>query len=106
MHVGEDILVNGKNLEEQIKDAISSYNSGKYEQFGEDIGDSLALVFLGTDQEQQEIKIMKNFKATPKDVEQIIMGVLDGAVRAEGLENVEECIKDSEGFFSDILSAV
>ena len=34
------------------------------------------------------------------------MGVLDGAVRAEGLENIEGCVKDTEAFFSDVLSAV
>jgi len=69
MHVGHDILLNGKNIGKSLEDALTSYNSGLYEQFGEDIGDSLALVFLGTDEEQEEIKIMENFKATPKDVE-------------------------------------
>jgi hypothetical protein len=64
------------------------------------------MVFLGTDEKQEEIKIMENLKATPKDVEQILMGVLDGAVRAEGLENIEGCVKDTEAFFSDVLSAV
>lgn len=104
-------MVNGRNIAGQISDALTSYKSGDYEKFGQDIGDSLTLVFLGTDQKetdhkQEEQIIMDNLKATPKDVEQIIMGVLDGAVRAEGLENVEGCIKDSEAFFSDALSAV
>jgi hypothetical protein len=49
---------------------------------------------------------MEDFKATPKEVEDIVMGILYGAVNAEGLENIEGCIKDTDAFFQDILIAV
>jgi hypothetical protein len=31
MHVGHDILVNGKNIGSSLEDALSSYKSGSYE---------------------------------------------------------------------------
>ena len=49
-HVGKDILVNGQDIYGQIKDAISNYKAAKYEAFGEDIGDALALTLIGRNQ--------------------------------------------------------
>ena len=49
-HVGKDLLVNGTNIYHQISDAVTQYKAGKYEAFGEDIGDSLALVLIGKTQ--------------------------------------------------------
>ena len=46
-HVGKDLLVNGVDIYHQIADAITNYRAGKYESFGEDVGDSLALVLIG-----------------------------------------------------------
>lgn len=34
------------------------------------------------------------------------MGILYGAVEAEGLENIEGCIKDTDKFFQNILMAI
>jgi hypothetical protein len=53
-----------------------------------------------------ETHILEDFKSTPHMAEDIIMGMLYGAVEAEGLEHVEGCIKDSDIFFQDVLSAV
>jgi hypothetical protein len=66
---------------------------------------------FGTDQTQpqepqEELNFMEDFKAQPKEVEDIIMGILYGAINAEGLENIEGCIKDTDSFFQDVLSAV
>lgn len=49
MHVGEDILLNGTDIYNDIEDAITSWNSGSYEKFGEDVGDALAKVIVGMD---------------------------------------------------------
>jgi hypothetical protein len=55
---------------------------------------------------QEELIIMEDFEASAKEVEDIVAGILYGAVDAEGLENIEGCIKDTDAFFKDILSAV
>ena len=109
-HIGEDILVNGISIEHEIQDAITMYDGQNYEAFGEDIGAAMAMVFLGTDQTEVPdvgpTKIMPDFKGNVHQVEEIVAGILVGAVEAEGLENIEGCIKDSEHFFDDVLDAV
>jgi hypothetical protein len=47
MHVGKDLLLNGKDIFHEIEDAISNFDNQKWEPFGEDIGDALAKVILG-----------------------------------------------------------
>jgi hypothetical protein len=110
-HIGQDLLVNGINIEHKIQDAIVQYDAQNYEAFGEDIGDALALILLGTDQQQpaeaQDDKVItEDYKAITKEIEDIVMGILYGAVQAEGLENINGCIEDTEKFFKDVLSAV
>jgi len=46
-HVGKDVLVNGSSIYNDIEGAISSWEAGQYEQFGEDVGDALAKVIVG-----------------------------------------------------------
>ena len=41
-----------------------------------------------------------------KEVEDIVAGILEGAVNAEGLENIEGCIKDTESVYKDVEEAV
>lgn len=53
--------------------------------------------------QQQELK---NKGIEPADVEQIVIGILEGAVDAEGLDNIKECIQDSEHFYSEVEEAV
>jgi len=47
-----------------------------------------------------------NPKAYSPEVAQIIEGILVGALNAEGLSNIENCIKDSRIVFDDIEEAV
>jgi hypothetical protein len=61
-HVGKDLLVNGVDIYHQITDAITQYKAGKYEAFGEDIGDSLALVLVGKMQMQTNVKKVQKKK--------------------------------------------
>jgi hypothetical protein len=46
-HVGYDLLVNGVDIYHDIDSAISNFKSSNWEQFGENIGDASAKVFLG-----------------------------------------------------------
>lgn len=106
-HVGKDILVNGKDIYGQIKDAISNYKAAKYEAFGEDIGDALALTLIGRNQLMAAQAVQASeAKATVGEVAQITEGILIGAVNAEGLDNIEACLTDAEHVFGDVKAAV
>lgn len=107
MHIGKDILVNGQNIFSQIEDAISNYKAGKYEAFGEDIGDALALTLIGkTEMMKAQARSTSDANAHLKEVAQITEGILIGAINAEGLDNIEHCLTDAEHIFGDIKSAV
>jgi hypothetical protein len=58
-HVGKDLLVNGVDIYHQISDAVTQYRAGKYESFGEDVGDSLALVLIGKSDKKKAKKASK-----------------------------------------------
>jgi len=48
-HVGTDLLLNGVDIYNDIEGAISTWEAGQYEQFGEDVGDALAKIIIGMD---------------------------------------------------------
>jgi hypothetical protein len=48
-HVGEDLLLNGVQIYDDIEDSITSWENGSYEKFGEDVGDALAKIIVGMD---------------------------------------------------------
>jgi hypothetical protein len=49
---------------------------------------------------------MKALKMTLTDAEQLIAGILWGAVEAEGLSNIKDCITGAEVIFHDVEDAV
>ena len=106
-HVGKDIWVNGVDIFNHIKTGVADYEASKYEDFGKEMGDALAEVLLGT----IELKRTGQYDdetIDPKLLEaiQIIVGVLKGAVEAEGLDNIENCVKDSGDIVVDVYDAV
>lgn len=50
-HIGKDILVNGVDIYNDIENADSNWEHEKYEQFGENIGDALAKIIVGAQDE-------------------------------------------------------
>lgn len=50
-HTGKDIIVNGVQIYDDIEGAMKQYKSQKYEAFGEEVGDALALLILGAPKE-------------------------------------------------------
>jgi len=48
-HVGSDILINGSDIYNDIEGAISTWENGQYEQFGEDVGDAPAKIIVAMD---------------------------------------------------------
>ena len=47
-HLGKDLIVNGVDIFDDIKTGISEYKAGNWENFGKDIGEASAKIFLGT----------------------------------------------------------
>ena len=41
-----------------------------------------------------------------KEAEQIIIGILAGALKAEGLDNIVNCVKDAETIFTDVKDGI
>jgi hypothetical protein len=48
VEVGKNIVVNGVDIYRELSAAYTNYLGAQYEDFGRDIGVSLALVFIGS----------------------------------------------------------
>mmetsp|Transcript_2653 Transcript_2653/g.4447 ORF Transcript_2653/g.4447 Transcript_2653/m.4447 type:complete len:262 (-) Transcript_2653:76-861(-) len=46
--VGTNFIINGVEIYQEMSEAYTNYQAKEYEQFGEDLGASLALVFIGS----------------------------------------------------------
>jgi len=53
-HVGKDLILNGRQIYNDVDDSITKYDSKSYEAFGHDIGDALAKLLIGDAQKEQE----------------------------------------------------
>lgn len=48
VEVGKNVVVNGVDIYRELSAAYTNYLGAQYEEFGRDIGVSLALVFIGS----------------------------------------------------------
>merc|ERR1712195_354967 len=55
---------------------------------------------------QKALGEKKDIPVAIKEVAEVVTGILIGALKAEGLNSIENCIQDGEHLFSDIKSAV
>merc|ERR1719265_2354894 len=46
-HVGEDLVVNGKDIFEEVDDAVKQYKSVSWEAFGKDVGEAFEKLIVG-----------------------------------------------------------
>lgn len=100
VHVGKDLLVNGSDILKEVVLAQQFYLTAKYEDAGEQIGEAIAKTVVGKEKPEQSI-------LTPAhDASQIVIGLLEGAIQAEGLDNIEACIANSEQILKDVEIAV
>jgi dihydroxyacetone kinase DhaKLM complex PTS-EIIA-like component DhaM len=107
-HVGKDLIVNGIDILHQIENATTAFHAAQYEKAGQYLGDALAEALIGSIQEKfsTELRHSKNLDPAWIEAADIIEGVLKGAVQAEGLQNIESCVKDSEEIVGDVYHAV
>lgn len=64
-HVGKDLLVDGVQIYGDINKGVEAYKAQEYEQFGEDIGDALALLILGAPTEAYDMATDESIEAIP-----------------------------------------
>jgi hypothetical protein len=60
IHIGEDLLINGKDIYSEIKDAIDSYKKENWEQFGIDVGMAAAKTLLGGEEEPKVLSKLES----------------------------------------------
>jgi len=98
-HVGKDLVVNGKDIYYEIDTAIADYDQGQWEPFGYQIGTAAAKLLVGEEEK-------KAVKVSAIEVEQIVEGILRGALDAEGFTDITQCMNDAETVISDVELAV
>jgi hypothetical protein len=86
--VFNNLKLNGKDITTHIDAAADDWHNAKYANFGEDLGFAVAEVTLG----KQEIEAKDLLEATNlQKAFDISYGILLGAVKAEGLDNMDTC---------------
>ena len=82
-----NLKVNGKDITTHIDAAADDWHAEKYHEFGMDLGFAVAETTLG----KQEIEAEALRETNLQVAADIAYGLLLGAVKAEGLENMETC---------------
>jgi len=90
-HVGKDLVINGVEIIGEINTAVTDYKAGKWGDFGFQVGEALAKVLIGSEQQLLEKKAVDAAKSLA-----IAKGILEGALEAEDLDNMDKCLLDSE----------
>lgn len=114
IHISEDLVLNGKDIYAHMRYAMMYREFGLYEKLGKELGDALALVLIGKQEIDvnpalAEIHERTNDEAIPPGLiiaARIFEGMLIGAVRAEGLDNMEACIVGADDIISSVTRAV
>ena len=102
-HIKSDLLWNSVSITRELADADKQWKAKKWLEYGQDMGLVIDKVIIGTN----KFKLAETApQFSLKDAEQIVMGILEGAVKAEGLDNINNCIKDAETIYTDVKDGV
>ena len=102
--VYDNIKLNGKDIGSHMAKASTDFASQDYVAFGTDVGTAIAEVSMGKITVGSEQKV----QMSPAVVEafDITRGILMGAIKAEGLDNIESCINDTIQIVDNVEIAV
>jgi len=90
IHAGLDFLMNGQDILKHLENALEYYKAdNKMEKFGEELGLAIDELFIG-ELKGEQITIDPRVEKSAK----IVKGILYGAIKAEGLDNIDNCIQD------------
>jgi len=98
-HVGKDLLVNGQDIFHEIETAVTDYEASNWSDFGYQIGEAAAKTIIGKPTPEEKVKLDRIA------LEQIVEGVLRGALHAEGFDDINHCLTDAEHVFTDAENA-
>ena len=103
MDVYQNIKINGADISHHIASASTDFSSANYVGFGTDIGTALAEITLG-----KEVSAVGSVQYSPAVTEAfaITKGLLKGALKAEGLDNIENCINDTIQIVDNVEIAI
>eukprot|EP00357_Protocruzia_adherens_P000288 CAMPEP_0114981338 /NCGR_PEP_ID=MMETSP0216-20121206/5488_1 /TAXON_ID=223996 /ORGANISM="Protocruzia adherens, Strain Boccale" /LENGTH=1455 /DNA_ID=CAMNT_0002342997 /DNA_START=218 /DNA_END=4585 /DNA_ORIENTATION=+ len=98
--VGKSIVVNGVEIYEDVHAAINDFESQQYEQFGNEIGTIVAIVYEGTQSSTADISpaVSNGLK--------IVEGLLSGALKTAGLSDITSCFEDADNVVTECMSGV
>lgn len=102
-HVLKDLIHNGVQIYHDIHDAIDNYHAEKYYAFGENCGEILEKVLVGYVESDEPITTFVSISKS--QVAQIVNGVLKGALEAEGADDLEQCLADTDLTIEDLNKA-
>jgi len=103
LDVYNNIKVNGADISSHITKAGTDFGSQNYTAFGTDIGVALAEVSLG---KVSAVGAGKKVSPTVVEAFDITRGILMGAIKAEGLDNIENCISDTVQIIDNVEIAI
>jgi hypothetical protein len=107
-HVKSDLLWNSISIAKNLDAAHKSWNAEEYLAYGQSMGILVDEVIIGTNKIKAESQLLAKeaVQVDLKAVEQIVVGILLGAINAEGLENIQNCIKDGETIYTDVQTGI
>jgi len=86
-HVESDLAWNSLSIAYELSDAKKQMTAGNYTAYGADYGELLDQVLIGTTRFNAENNFGK-VNVTTKEAVQVVEGILLGAIKAEGLDNI------------------
>mgnify|MGYP006899575812 CR=1 FL=1 len=91
--IGKDIILNGRTITKEISEALDAFRSGKYEQFGEKLGDALSLSTV----EEKKINTLETVDDRKRFVAEFGQGFLDATnVGSFNIDNLLMCIYEAD----------
>lgn len=91
-NVGKALVLHGVNIYHEISSSITSFSAGNYNMFGFNMGKAMAEVFLGY---QENIEEVEDAKEVAKDVGLFTLGFLEGVLIEAKMDDIETCVSDS-----------
>eukprot|EP00345_Euplotes_harpa_P016014 CAMPEP_0168333788 /NCGR_PEP_ID=MMETSP0213-20121227/9830_1 /TAXON_ID=151035 /ORGANISM="Euplotes harpa, Strain FSP1.4" /LENGTH=332 /DNA_ID=CAMNT_0008338207 /DNA_START=12 /DNA_END=1010 /DNA_ORIENTATION=- len=107
IHVGKEILFNGKSIYKDVSDSITQFETAQYEPAGEDIGDIVKILFIdeGVKGRKEVTEFVEGFfKGSLRDDSLDIIGCIDDS--NEIIDQLEKIISDFENGLLENFEAV
>ena len=86
-HVGKDVIVNGKNIINEIETCVTDYRANNFNGMGYEIGEALYQIFIG-----EEMANYLQMTATETDIVDFFEGVCEGL--SINIPSLDTCVSN------------